>query len=115
MHNEVDKFLLSHKVEIADNGFSDRVMSHLPARADHRNRIEVIWQIVCLVGTLVLCSLTDILDVLITDIKAFIVTLPLESSLNQWLYILGIPLLLYWVVTAMLTHLSIKNNISFNI
>lgn len=40
-------FFADHQEEIADDGFSDRVMQHLPAPS-HR-RLERWWQVACLV------------------------------------------------------------------
>ena len=40
-------FFADHQEEIADDGFSDRVMQHLPAPS-HR-RMERWWQVACLV------------------------------------------------------------------
>lgn len=111
MHNDVDKFLLSNKIEIADNGFSDRVMSLLPAQESRlASRMKTIWQVCCLLGTVALCLCTDILDVLITDTKAFVVTLPHESAFTQCCYILGIPIIAYWCAIAILTHRTIQKH-----
>lgn len=108
MHNEVDKFLLSHKVEIADDGFSDHVMSHLPARTVNKNALKNLWMTICIMSTILLLSFTDVLGIILTDLKAFLITLPLENDLTQWLYVIGVPLLLYWILTAYLTSITIN-------
>lgn len=106
-NNEVDKFLLSHKTEIADNGFSDQVMHRLPARSVNHVAVERLWTVVCLGVTLVVCLHLDWFDTLMIDIKSFIVTLPLESAATQWFYFLGAPILLFWASMALLTRFTI--------
>jgi len=107
-NNEVDKFLLSKKFEIADNGFSEQVMQQLPARRVNRIAVERLWTIVCLLSTLLICSQMEWLGPLLIDIKAFIVTLPLENGAIQWFYILGLPILLFWASMALLTRFAIN-------
>ena len=106
-NNEVDKFLLAHKTEIADDGFSDEVMRRLPARQTNHVAVERIWAIVCLVVTLFVCSQLSWSEDLLIDVKAFLTTLPLESAAKQWFYVLGIPILTIWASTAILTRFTI--------
>lgn len=106
-NNEVDKFLLSNKAEIADDGFSDQVMQRLPARLVNRVVIERLWSIACLMATLLVCLRLEWFDNLMIDVKSFIVTLPLESAAMQWFYLLGVPILLFWASMALLTRYTI--------
>lgn len=49
-------FFAEHRQEIADNGFTCRVMHHLPGRV---NRLERLWSLCCFTLTLVLFIALD--------------------------------------------------------
>lgn len=99
--NNVDKFLLSHKTEVADDGFSDRVMQSLPANMDWQRRMSRIWNGIFIVLLVVCCWQTDVLSNFIVDVEVFIKTLPLHfSDINIW-YVLGCVLVgMYGIIYA---------------
>lgn len=83
--DNVDKFLLSHTVEVEDNGFSDRVMQSLPANIDRQRRLGRIWNITCLVMLAYFCWQTDVLSKLWVDIQVFFQLLPLHlNDVSVW-------------------------------
>ena len=51
----VDRFLLSHKVEIEDNGFSDRVMQSLPENRVLQRRLSILWNIIFIIMLAFFC------------------------------------------------------------
>jgi len=106
-NNEVDKFLLAHKTEIADDGFSDQVMRSLPARPVNSVAIERLWAVVCLLVAIPICLHMEWFDTMMIDVKSFIVTLPFESGATQWFYFLGLPILLIWTSMGLLTRFTI--------
>jgi len=87
--NSVDKFLLAHKVEVEDKGFSDRVMQSLPVNADLKRRMSRLWNTIFIVMLVVFCWQTDVLGILMVDIKAFLVTLPSDITDTTIWYTLG--------------------------
>ncbi|MDO4159215.1 MAG: DUF5056 domain-containing protein [Prevotellaceae bacterium] len=52
----VKRFFYENRIEIADNGFSRRVMRSLPERAARLNRI---WTMVCFIIGVIFLILTD--------------------------------------------------------
>ena len=72
----VDRFLLSHKVEIEDKGFSDRVMQSLPENRVLQRRLSILWNIIFIILLAFFCWKIDVLDMVVYDMKAFIATLP---------------------------------------
>lgn len=88
--NKVDKFLLAHKVEIDDNGFSDRVMKSLPAHVEWQRRLGRIWNISCLAMLAFICWQTDVLSNLKVDLEVFINNLPLHIGESSLWYSLGV-------------------------
>lgn len=65
-------FFADHQEEIADDGFSDRVMQHLPAPS-HR-RMERWWQIACIVMGVVFIVSTQMVSSLEDSLFASKVT-----------------------------------------
>lgn len=65
-------FFADHQEEIADDGFSDRVMQHLPAPS-HR-RMERWWQVACLVMGVVFIVSTQMVSSLEDSLFASKVT-----------------------------------------
>lgn len=97
----VDKFLLAHKVEIDDNGFSDRVMQSLPAKVAWQRRLGRIWNCIFVVLLAVFCWQTDVLTTLSYDIKASVQTMPLMlNDVSVW-YTMGIMVLGLYVLVFM--------------
>ena len=88
-----EEFLLANRVEVTDDGFSDRVMQRLPQRVDWEYRLNRIWQCICIVAAMVVCYVTDALDIIMTDIRVFFDTVSLETAATQWLYALSVPML----------------------
>lgn len=84
--NSVDKFLLANKVEIADNGFSDRVMQSLPARADWQQHLCHIWNCVFIIALVLFCWQTDIFGKILVDIEVYLHNMPLNLFDVQWWY-----------------------------
>ena len=90
MNNDnVDRFLLAHKVEIEDNGFSDRVLQSLPAHVDWQRRLGIIWNCIFIAMLAVFCWQTDVLSNLKIDIEVFINNLPLHLGESTLWYSLG--------------------------
>ena len=65
-------FFADHQEEIADDGFSDRVMQHLPAPS-HR-RMERWWQVACIVMGVVFIVSTQMVSSLEDSLFASKVT-----------------------------------------
>ncbi|MBQ0057168.1 MAG: DUF5056 domain-containing protein [Bacteroidales bacterium] len=108
MNNEVDKFLISYKTEIDDNGFSSRVVKNLPERTDWQTQLQRAWKFTFIVTMILFACYTDVIGTLMTDIKTFIITLPLETGMTQLLYVIILPLILSWTITAICGHFAIQ-------
>lgn len=96
---DIDKFLLSHKVEIEDKGFTDRVMQSLPAHLEWQRRMYRIWNVLCIVMLAVFCWQTDVLNKLMVDIEVFTNNLPLMlNDASIWTTIAVLAIGLYTLV-----------------
>ena len=99
--NSVDKFLLSHKTEVEDNGFSVRVMQSLPENASLKHRLNRLWNTIFIVLLAVFCWQTNVLSELKVDIEVFINNLPLHVGDPTLWYSAGIIILgMYALVFA---------------
>lgn len=84
--NSVDKFLLANKVEIADNGFTERVMQSLPFQEQRAQRLNWMWNVIFAVALVAFCWYTDVLGKLMVDIEVYIHNMPLHLFDIQWWY-----------------------------
>lgn len=84
--NSVDKFLLANKVEIADNGFTERVMQSLPLIEARVQRINSLWNVIFVLALVAFCWYTDVLTKLMVDIEVYIHNMPLYLFDVQWWY-----------------------------
>ena len=90
--------------QIEDNGFTERVMTHLPdSRVERVRRLSSLWTWFCIIigvvlffvfgGTVVLKSAAlSILQMFVTTLEVFLVTAPTtEISVNPWmlLFLMG--------------------------
>ncbi len=101
-HTQVDAFLQANACQVADNGFSEQVMSHLPERVGWERRLQHIWQLVCVTAAIVAGWLTDMVDVIATDVRVFIHTLPLDYSYTELFALAAIPMLIACALAARL-------------
>ena len=65
----VRKFFEENKVELADDGFSQRVMRRLP---DRTRRLSRIWAAVCTLAGILMCVVFNWVDVLVGIFNDFI-------------------------------------------
>lgn len=91
---EVDKFLRQASFEVQDEGFSDRVLQALPQHVGWERRLNRIWQLVCLTTALIIGWWTHALDVLMTDLNAFLHTLMFNYDIGQLSFFASLPMLL---------------------
>jgi len=99
MENDNDKLLTSffaeHRKEIADNGFSRRVLRHLPNRSQ---RLSQVWSIFCFTLAFVLLITLDGLQTILTTLRETFQTVVQCGAAEvdpKSLTIAGI-VLLYW-------------------
>lgn len=85
----VRKFFEENKVELADDGFSQRVMRRLP---DRTRRLSRIWTAVCTLAGILMCVVFNWIDVLVGIFNDFISWLPLHGG--QYI--------VYWAVWLLL-------------
>ena len=101
-NKQVEAFLRNNAFEVADNGFSERVLKRLPEQVAWERRLQRIWQMVCLTTAIVIGWLTNIIDVIATDVRVFIHTLPLDYSLTQIFTFVAISMLLLYALAIRL-------------
>lgn len=97
--NNIDAFLRQAAFEVEDNGFSDRVLQALPQHAGWERRLQRIWHLVCITAALVIGWWTHALDIIMTDVKVFIHTLPLNYNYEELLFMAALPMLLLMICT----------------
>lgn len=102
--DQIEAFLKNNAFDVADNGFSERVLSRLPERAGWERRLQRIWQMVCLAAAIVVGWLTNILDVVATDVRVFIHTLPLDYSYTQIFTFVAISMLLVYALAIRVVY-----------
>ena len=92
----VQQFLDENRKEIADHGFSRRVMRHLPGRADRLNRL---WTIVCCALCVVFFIVIRGWDILTNTLQRLVKTLPasdfcfvspLAIAMSMFIIVLGL-------------------------
>lgn len=96
-YDNIDTFLRNATFQVDDNGFSDRVLQTLPKRAGWERRLQRIWQIICLTAALIIGWWTHALDIIMTDIKVFFHTLPLNYDMHELLLMSALPMLMLMV------------------
>ena len=87
--------------QIEDNGFTERVMTHLPdGRVERVRRLSSLWTLFCIImgvvlffifgGTIILKSAAlSILQMFVTTLEVFLVTAPTtEIPVNLWMLLL---------------------------
>lgn len=100
-YDNVDQFLRNVTFEVEDNGFSEQVMKRLPDNSARERRLQRIWQLVCFTAALIVGWWTNIIDVIKTDIKVFINTLPVNYDAGEMMISAFMILLLFTLFTAM--------------
>lgn len=110
--NDVDEQLLQaffadHQEEIADDGFSNRVMQHLPAPS-HR-RLERWWQVACLVMGVIFIVSTQMVSSLEDSLFASKVTamMLLSKALCSLGELIAQPQQLLMLLAGMVTILCV--------
>lgn len=100
-------FFADHQEEIADDGFSDRVMQHLPAPS-HR-RMERWWQVACLVMGVVFIVSTQMVSSLEDSLFASKVTamMLLSKALCSLGELIAQPQQLLMLLAGMITVLCV--------
>ena len=100
-------FFADHQEEIADDGFSDRVMQHLPAPS-HR-RMERWWQVACLVMGVVFIVSTQMVSSLEDSLFASKVTamMLLSKALCSLGELIAQPQQLLMLLAGMVTVLCV--------
>ena len=100
-------FFADHQEEIADDGFSDRVMQHLPAPS-HR-RMERWWQVACLVMGVVFIVSTQMVSSLEDSLFASKVTamMLLSKALCSLGELIAQPQQLLMLLAGMVTILCV--------
>ena len=100
-------FFADHQEEIADDGFSDRVMQHLPAPS-HR-RMERWWQVACLVMGVVFIVFTQMVSSLEDSLFASKVTamMLLSKALCSLGELIAQPQQLLMLLAGMVTILCV--------
>lgn len=100
-------FFADHQEEIADDGFSDRVMQHLPAPS-HR-RMERWWQVACLVMGVIFIVSTQMVSSLEDSLFASKVTamMLLSKALCSLGELIAQPQQLLMLLAGMVTILCV--------
>lgn len=100
-------FFADHQEEIADDGFSDRVMQHLPAPS-HR-RMERWWQVACIVMGVVFIVSTQMVSSLEDSLFASKVTamMLLSKALCSLGELIAQPQQLLMLLAGMVTVLCV--------
>lgn len=100
-------FFADHQEEIADDGFSDRVMQHLPAPS-HR-RMERWWQVACIVMGVVFIVSTQMVSSLEDSLFASKVTamMLLSKALCSLGELIAQPQQLLMLLAGMVTILCV--------
>lgn len=100
-------FFADHQEEIADDGFSDRVMQHLPAPS-HR-RLERWWQVACIVMGVVFIVSTQMVSSLEDSLFASKVTamMLLSKALCSLGELIAQPQQLLMLLAGMVTILCV--------
>ena len=100
-------FFTDHQEAIADDGFSDRVMQHLPAPS-HR-RIERWWQVACIVMGVIFIVSTQMVSSLEDSLFASKVTVMMliSKSLCAMGELIAQPQQLLMLVAGMVTILCV--------
>lgn len=100
-------FFADHQEEIADDGFSDRVMQHLPAPS-HR-RLERWWQVACLVMGVIFIVSTQMVSSLEDSLFASKVTamMLLSKALCSLGELIAQPQQLLMLLAGMVTVLCV--------
>lgn len=100
-------FFADHQEEIADDGFSDRVMQHLPAPS-HR-RMERWWQVACIVMGVVFIVSTQMVSSLEDSLFASKVTamMLLSKALCSLDELIAQPQQLLMLLAGMVTILCV--------
>lgn len=100
-------FFADHQEEIADDGFSDRVMQHLPAPS-HR-RMERWWQVACIVMGVVFIVSTQMVSSLEDSLFASKVTamMLLSKALCSLGELIAQPQQLLMMLAGMVTVLCV--------
>lgn len=100
-------FFADHQEEIADDGFSDRVMQHLPAPS-HR-RMERWWQVACIVMGVIFIVSTQIVSSLEDSLFASKVTamMLLSKALCSLGELIAQPQQLLMLLAGMVTVLCV--------
>lgn len=102
--DKVDKFLLDNKIVVEDEGFTQRVMETLPERVDWQRRLLRIWNCVFFVMLAMFCWKTEVFEKLYVDVKAFLLTLPVNiHDVSIW-QTMGV----FYLTIMILTFLILK-------
>lgn len=93
----VSRFFAEHKSEIADNGFSRRVMNGLPSRAGHIGRL---WRIFCLVAGVLFFILNRGWDILAGCLKGMMADIVTHNVFSINPVILLLSLLILFIIAG---------------
>lgn len=99
-YDHIDTYLRNATFQVEDNGFSDRVLQALPQRAGWERRLQRIWQLVCLTAAIIIGWWTNVLDIILTDLRVFFHTLPFNYDQHELLLIAAMPMLMLMVALA---------------
>ena len=93
------QYMKSQRQEISDNGFSKRVLQHLP---DRIFRISRIWSAFCLIACVVVITLTFHADTLKTELFRLITLIGSFSSKGMEIFLMDHlkNAILGWVIIA---------------
>ena len=95
----IESFLKDHTLEVADNGFTDRVMRALPEEEWQRSaalrfqkRLSQLWTAACIVAAVGFFAYTGLWSAILIDIKASINSFyPDEETLKTLMVIAMVP------------------------
>lgn len=93
----LEKYLLDHAIDVADDGFTERVMAALPEAEWQKSRAKAkglfltwVWRIVCLVALVGFCVHTHAITNFAIDAMMFIRTFTFDASCLRLLILIAL-------------------------